>query len=110
MKVTPSNPQLIGLSALTAVASERGAKVLVFIWPVDRKNLAEAGIFDEEVFAESKELILQTAEKENIYFLDLSGLLDHRFFNDGEGHCTLEGRRRIAGALAPEIARILYGE
>lgn len=110
MNITSSNPQLVGLSALTAIASEYGAKVLVFIWPVDRKHLAKARIFDEAPFAESKQLILQKTEKENIFFMDLSDLLDHQFFYDGMGHCTLEGRQKIAGVLAPEIARILYGE
>jgi hypothetical protein len=107
MEITRSNPTFVSLCALAGVASERGVKALFYIWPLDLEYLGEAGVLDRATFERSKLLISAATQKEGIYFVDLSGLLEHRHFYDWHGHCTVEGRRKIADALAPAVVEIL---
>lgn len=107
MTVSEESPPFVSFAALAAVASARGTPVLFFIWPLDRELLEKFDIYDEDEFERSRQLIIKNTDKKNIYLADLSGLLEHKFFFDHAGHCTIEGRRKIAHALAPTILDIL---
>ncbi len=107
MEVAASNPTFISLCGFADAASRRGTKVLFFIWPLDYEFLAEFGVFDDAALERSKELIMKATDKEDIYFVDLSGLLEHQYFFDKHGHCLVSGRRKIADALAPKVMQIL---
>lgn len=113
MNITSSNPTFIHLCALLHVASERDTKILFYTYPIDEEFLTSEGVFDRSAFERSRELIIGTIkaeERENIYFVDLSDLLEHEHFSDIAGHFTLEGRRKVAEALAPTILEILRSE
>jgi hypothetical protein len=107
MRIESSNPTFQSLCALADVASKRKTKLLLYVWPMDQEFLAHIGIMDKSEFERSKQLIIKATQKENVYFMDLSNLLRHGYFSDPFGHCTVEGRRRIAAALAPKVAEIL---
>lgn len=108
MKITDSNPTIRALSALAYVASKHhDGKVLFFIWPLDADFLAENGAWDEKAYKDSLKVIMNAADSENIEVLDLSSLLDHEHFFDDTGHCRVNGREKIAEALAPKIVEIL---
>ena len=103
----PTNPTFLSFRALADTASECGTKVLFYIWPLDRQFMEKLLVFDENAFILSKRVITNLTDREGIYFVDLSSLLEHRFFYDMLGHCSVEGRKRIAEALAPSIIAIL---
>ena len=107
MTIEDSNVSYQSLAPLARVASKRGTKVLFYIWPLDRERFEKVGHFDKESLAKSKKLIAEAVDEENIYFVDLSDLLEHKYFFDSNGHCVVEGRRKIAKALAPKVAEIL---
>lgn len=107
MTIDASNHTFQSLGPLAHVASERGVKVLFFIWPIDHERFEQIGHLDKPSLDKSKKLIADAVQNENGYFLDLSDLLGHEYFFDSNGHCVVEGRRRIAKALAPKIAEIL---
>lgn len=109
MRIEDSNPSLRSLRALAYVASERGTKILFFIWPLDLEYLEEVGIINESALRRSRLLIKEAVVRENIFFADLSDMLEHRYFYDERGHCITEGRRRIAQALYPKVLEILDG-
>ena len=107
MEIEENNPTYQSLRSLVHIASERGVPVLFYIWPLDKKRLAEAGMLDETSFANSKNSIAEAVRAKNSYFVDLSDLLEHRYFSDVKGHCKISGRRKIAEALLPEIIAII---
>ena len=110
MTISESNIVVQRLSALGHVASKHDTKILFFIWPIDKELLAETGILDESKFELSKKTIAEAIgakERKNLFFADLSGLLKHEYFYDIFGHCTVDGRKKIAEALAPQIIAIL---
>ena len=107
MELTDSNLTLQTLSSLVHVASKREATVLFYIWPLDYEYLEEHGSMDRTALEQSKQVILHTLKKKNVYLADLSFLLEHEYFYDRWGHCTKRGRERIADALAPKILEIL---
>ncbi len=107
MRIADSNARFLNLCALADGASKRGTRILFYIWPLDYEYLAQLGVLDESAFDRSKLLIMRATDKKNIHFVDLSGLLEHKYFYDYVGHCAVEGRRKIAEALAPEILEIL---
>ncbi len=107
MGVTNSNPMMKDLRALASVASKHGTKVLFFVWPLDLESFADVGILDKPALEHSMQMVMKATEKENVYFVDLSNLLEHRYFKDKWGHCKAAGQRRIAAALAPTVIAIL---
>lgn len=107
MTVESSNATFQNLSALAHAASRRGTKTLFFVWPLDKQYLSEIGILDESALECSIQRIRKAVQKENTYFVDLSGLLRQGFFHDKLGHCKIQGRMIIAAALAPTILEIL---
>ncbi len=107
MEIRETNPTFQSLRALVHIASRRGTKVLFYIWPLDKRRFAKAGILDESRLARSKHLIAEVTKGESIYFVDLSDMLEHRDFYDAKGHCKISGRRKIARHLASEAASIL---
>lgn len=106
MEVTDSNPVLRSLAALSEAASRKGTRALFYIWPLDYEYYMETGIFDISRFELSKAHICHLLNKQSIYLLDLSYLLEHEYFVDMHGHCEIKGRQRIAEALADEIIAI----
>jgi hypothetical protein len=77
-------------------------KTLFFIWPV------QWDLDNERTKVEhARELVLAFANEENIRVLDFSCLLGQADFFDERSHCSIEGRRKIAAALAPAILEIL---
>ncbi len=74
---------------------------------IDQERFEKIGHLDKKSLAKSKKLIAEAVDEESIYFVDLSNLLEHKYFFDNNGHCVIEGRRKIAKALAPKVAEIL---
>jgi len=109
MKIEDSHLTYRCLAPLANVASRRGTKILFYVWPVDQEYLEKVGRLDKSSFEQSKKLLREAVDQENVYFADLSGLLEHKDFYDNLGHCMVEGRQKIAQALAPEIIDILNG-
>jgi len=107
MKVEGSNPTFRSLAPIALVASRRGVKVLFYIWPLDQERFEDVGYLNKPLLEQSINLIAEAVDEENVYFTDLSGLLGRKHFFDSNGHCSVEGRRMIARALAPKISEIL---
>ena len=107
MTVESSNLTYRSMSPLAHIASKRDTKILFFIWPLDQEYFEQVGHLDRSSLEESKKLIASAVDEENIYFLDLSNMLGHEDFFDQYGHCGVEGRRKVAKALAPKIEEIL---
>jgi hypothetical protein len=107
MTIERSNLSYQSLAPLARVASKRGVKVLFYIWPIDQEQFEKVGHLDREALDKSKKLIAEAVDEENIYFVDLADLLEHKYFFDSGGHCVVEGRKRVAKALAPKVAEIL---
>ncbi|RJP67862.1 MAG: hypothetical protein C4532_14030 [Candidatus Abyssobacteria bacterium SURF_17] len=107
MIITDSNPTFRDLVAFVETVSEGKTQVLFYIWPMDKEYLANLGIWDQAAFDRSRERIIRATSGHNIRLVDLSGALEHEHFNDWLGHCTVEGRKKIGQALAPEIIAIL---
>lgn len=103
MEITRTNPTFVCFRALAHAASKRNAKILFYIWPLDPLCLDTKA----PAFQASKELLIQVAQEENAYCVDLSDLLTHEYFFDILGHCEVNGRRKVAEALVPDVARIL---
>ena len=110
LKIEDSNLTFRSIAPLARVASERGVKVLFFVWPLDQEAFEEAGYMDKPSLERSIDLLEEAVDEKNIYFMDLSDLLGHEHFFDKFAHCTIEGRREIARALAPKIGEILAAE
>lgn len=110
MEIEASNPTFVSLCALADAASDRGIKVLFFIWPLDQQYLADVGVLDKAALERSIKVIAKATDKKGIYLLDLSGLLEHKYFFDADAHCRVQGRRKIAEALAPKVMQILQNE
>lgn len=106
-RIADDNPRIVSLRALASVASKNQTKILFFVWPVDHERFSKIDIMDESVLEQSLVMIGKIAEKKNTYFLDLSHLLRHGYFHDHLGHCKIQGREKIAEALAPSIMEIL---
>jgi hypothetical protein len=107
MEIGESNPVLLALEALANIISDHDAKVLFYVWPVDYEYHAEIGTPDDEAFERSMSLIADAVNGKNTHFVDLSHLLEHRYFFDRNGHCKVAGRRKIAQALASTVRSIL---
>jgi hypothetical protein len=107
MTIEDTNLSYQSLAPLAHVASKRGTKVLFYIWPIDQERFEKIGHLDKESLDKSKKLVAEAVDEDNIYFMDLSDLLEHKYFFDQNGHCVVEGRRKIAKALAPKVAEIL---
>lgn len=107
MEIQETNPTFQSLRALVHIASQRGAKTLFYIWPLDKERFAKAGILDESGLARSKHLIAEVTKGQDIYFVDLSDVLEHQDFYDVRGHCKIPGRKKIARHLASEVVSIL---
>lgn len=107
MNVNDDNLMIIGLRALASVASQQRVKILFYIWPIDHEFLSDVGILDESALHQSKMRVKQATKKDCVYFLDLSGILQHSDFFDIHGHCKPEGYEKINAALVQQIAEIL---
>jgi hypothetical protein len=110
MKLKEEYPMVRTLRSLAYSASQGETKVLFFIWPLDQELLGELGLLNKDELEQSRRLLLEASKAntaENIYFLDLSDFLEHRYFKDSGGHCTPSGRKRIATALAEKVPEIL---
>ncbi len=107
MTVESSNMTYRSMAPLAHIASKRDTKILFFIWPLDQEYFEQVGHLDRSSLEESKKLIASAVDEENIYFLDLSNMLGHEDFFDQYGHCLVEGRHKVAKALAPKIENIL---
>lgn len=110
MEVESSNERLTELNILAMTASREKVETLFFIWPLDKQYLSEIGLLDEEALARSKRKVEAEMCQPHVHFVDLSDLLDHQYFFDSQGHCTLQGRELIARALCPEVAKILNNQ
>ena len=110
MTIPRSHLNLQRLRALAYVASAHNTKVLFFFWPLDKALLTKAGVFDEAAFNLSKKMIIEEindGEDDDVFLVDMVDLLGEQYFADMVGHCSIEGRTRIAEALAPEIVEII---
>lgn len=107
MEINESNPTFQDFRALIQVASNHETRVLFYIWPLDQEYFETLGILDRSLLDRSKRLFRDAIEGEGIYLLDLSSLLAHEYFADILGHCTLDGRRKVAEALAPKVLEIV---
>ncbi len=107
MEIGASHSTLADIRAVSYLASRHKIRILFFIWPVNSGYLSSLDVFDEEAFEKSKALIQKEIENDHTYFADLSSLLGHEDFYDWRGHCTIEGRRKIAEALTPKVLEIL---
>jgi hypothetical protein len=58
----------------------------------------------------SKRLILGAIMRENVYFTRLSETLENKYFHNYTGHFTIEGREKLAEALAPRVLEILKAD
>ncbi len=101
--IADSNATFSSFRALVRVASNNDTKLLFYTLPLYKKCLEEKGAMDEDSVGLFKSLIAKECEKPNIYFLDLTDILDENSFVDLGGHFTLEGRKKVADALALEI-------
>ncbi len=109
MHVEKSNLTLREVQALAQAASQRGTGILFFIWPLNYERFSESGILDRLALEHSISRIRQAARGRHVYFADLSDLLAYDHFVDIYGHCTVDGRRKIAAALVPTIREALDG-
>jgi hypothetical protein len=110
MRLTDENPMLRTLRSLAYSASQRETKVLFFIWPLDQELFADLGILDKDGIEQSRQILLEASKAntaENIYFVDLADFLEHKYFKDSGGHCTIKGRRKIARVLASKALEVL---
>jgi hypothetical protein len=110
MTVSDSNPIMQEIRALAYAASDHDTRILYYIWPLDQERLARYGCLDKVALDASKRSIgaaINEWSKEEIHLVDLSYLLESEYFYDIAGHFTVEGRRKIAKALAPHIAIVL---
>ena len=111
--VSPENLTFKRMRSLAFIASQHDIKVLFYIWPLDKELLTETKRWQESTFDDSKWIVANAIDAESrkdVFFFDLSDLLAHEDFHDAAGHCTAEGKKKIAEALAPQIALILRGE
>lgn len=107
MTIADSKPTLRTLCVLANVASEQKTKVLFYVWPLDQDFLEKFGVLDKPALERSIQRIADSTRTENTHSMDLSDLLENKYFHDNFGHCTVEGRRKIAEALAPTVLNIL---
>ena len=107
MAVERSNPTFRTLRAFAHVASKRGTKVLFYIWPMNQEFFAHIEILDKPALDRSRRLVVEAIRQEGVPCVDLSDLLEHKYFSDPHGHCTVKGRWKIAEALAPEVLELL---
>ena len=111
MKLTYENPMLRAFRSLANSASRHETEILFFVWPLDQELFAELGILDKDGIEQSRQILLEASKANtagNIYFLDLTDFLEHKYFKDSGGHCTIAGRRKIAEAIARKAYEILH--
>ena len=59
MEISEANPTLQTLSDFASIASEHGAKVLFFVWPLDQEYLGALGVLNRTARESSKNLATQ---------------------------------------------------
>jgi hypothetical protein len=105
-----SNPTLRGFTAFLEEASRNRQKVLFYIYP---ELLQTSDLYKRAAFDASKERLIELVKKHNsnsIQIYDLFELLPHDLFYDQWGHFTLEGRRKLAEALAPKVREMIVSD
>jgi hypothetical protein len=91
------------LTAAVAAYARAGAVPLVYAVPMNGADLTRQGVAWKEGVAASLGAIRRAALRGGGVFLDLHDLLPDREFRDASGHHTVEGRERLARALADAI-------
>ena len=107
MAIHESDEGIRNIRAVANLASRHQTKLLSYMSPINIELMERKGYFDKERFEASKKLIIEAARARGVYCLDLSDLLEDRYFPDRTAHYTLEGRQKICDALAPVITDLL---
>lgn len=102
----PGHPSLDLVRYVAATAERRGIRVLFYISPVKLDRVQAAKKFDREKFDLTRSLLVEAATTSTTECLDLSTLLDADLFIDNL-HYKSDGHLELAGALAPEVSRML---
>jgi hypothetical protein len=105
--IDPAHPAVRALAATVEQAVRRGARTLVLMSPVPTEALADAGLYDPEVFAGRVQVIADAVEGEGGELLDLHAILREGDFTDHLGHMSRSGAWKVTTALGPWMRRAL---
>jgi len=108
-EIPHDNPHLRVLRSIVEAAGRRNLNLLFYITPIHLEEMRKRTVFDEALFAESAQRIVEAAGSDTSVCLDLSGLVREDDFLDNCEHYTAEGNRMIARALAPAAREIIAG-
>lgn len=95
------------LGACVAMASRRGARVIVVVAPIPVARLEAAWLYDPAVFRTKAALLRRVVETEGGTLVDLHDALAARDFSDDSGHLDRAGNDRVAALLLPRVEREL---
>jgi hypothetical protein len=109
------HPAMRVLDSTLRIYREHGARVLLFVDPIDLQDLAENGFAsDSPGLRESLQTLAQIAAANGASFVDLHDVLPHAAFLDPMGHLhwkgDANGTQMLAEALAPHVARAFAPE
>ena len=101
--VEPDGISLTLLGGAVDVLTRRGARVLVFVVPVNIEVLSMQSFYDEAGLKKTLKSLVKVVERAGGNLLDLHDVLPEEGFRDVGGHLMLapiDGPRRIAESLA----------
>lgn len=104
--VAPDRISLALLGETVGVLARSGARVLVFVVPVDIQVLRTQPFYDQAGLDKTLESLLEVVESAGGHLVDLHDALPQQGFQDVGGHLTLspiDGPRRIAESLTQVI-------
>lgn len=107
----PDDPVLEVLDATVERLVEAGARVLVYVEPIETETLRRAGLLDEAGLSRSLEALAAQMRARGAVFVDLHDALPSDAFRDAPGHLAFEqgvdGPARLADELAPHVRALL---
>jgi hypothetical protein len=104
------HPAMRVLEATLRIYREHGARVLLFVDPIDLQDLAANGFpGDSPGLRRSLQTVAEIAAENGATFVDLHDALPHAAFLDPMGHLRWDGdangTQMLAEVLAPHVAR-----
>lgn len=108
--LAPGDGRLMVLEATVRHFRGKGARVLVFVQPINHEHLTKIGVYDKARIDASTEQIREVADRQNASFLDLHALLPDAAFRDSGNHLAYRDPTKPAEQVAKKLQPWLEDE
>ena len=102
--IPPDHPRLRMLRAILHRLRDSGARVLVYVAPINVDHLRDVGVYDEGGIGDTSAVLREVVESSGGDFLDLHDLLPDRCFADEGDHLALDAKPAPSILIASRLS------